>query len=65
MLAAGTYASPTILARSGVGPAGQLRGVGLTSVVDLPGVGSNLVDHALISMDLPTRPSAGPSRFQT
>jgi choline dehydrogenase len=64
VLAAGTYASPIILARSGIGPAAELQALDITPVVDLPGVGSNLVDHPLISIDLPTRPSPGPSRFQ-
>jgi choline dehydrogenase len=64
VLAAGTYASPMILARSGIGPADDLRDLGITPVVDLPGVGSNLSDHPLVSVDLPTRPSPGPSRFQ-
>ncbi len=64
VLAAGTYASPMILARSGIGPADQLRALDIAPIVDLPGVGSNLVDHPLISIDLPTRPSPGPSRFQ-
>jgi len=65
VLAAGTYASPMILARSGIGPAAELQALDIAPVVDLPGVGSNLVDHPLISIDLPTRPSPGPSRFQT
>jgi choline dehydrogenase len=64
VLAAGTYASPLILARSGFGPADQLRALDITPVLDLTGVGSNLVDHPLLSIDLPTRPSGGPSRFQ-
>ena len=64
VLAAGTYASPMILARSGIGPAAELRALGIAPVVDLPGVGSNLADHPLVSIDLPTRPSPGPSRFQ-
>ena len=64
VVAAGTYASPMILARSGIGPADQLRALDITPIVDLPGVGSNLVDHPLVSIDLPTRPSSGPSRFQ-
>jgi choline dehydrogenase len=64
VLAAGTYSSPMILARSGIGPADQLRALDITPLLDLPGVGSNLVDHPLISIDLPTRPSRGPSRFQ-
>jgi choline dehydrogenase len=64
VLAAGTYASPMILARSGIGPAAELGALGIAPVVDLPGVGSNLVDHALVAIDLPTRPAPGPSRFQ-
>jgi choline dehydrogenase len=64
VLAAGTYASPMILSRSGIGPADQLKALNIAPVVDLPGVGSNLADHPLISIDLPTRPSPGPSRFQ-
>jgi choline dehydrogenase-like flavoprotein len=65
VLAAGTYASPMILARSGIGPAADLRALDIAPVLDLPGVGSNLVDHPLVAVDLPTRPSPGPSRFQT
>ncbi len=65
VLAAGTYASPMILARSGIGPAAELQALDIAPVLDLPGVGANLVDHPLISIDLPTRPSPGPSRFQT
>jgi choline dehydrogenase len=64
VLAAGAYASPMVLARSGIGPAAELRALGVTPVVDLPGVGRNLSDHPLLSVDLPTRPSPGPSRFQ-
>jgi choline dehydrogenase len=64
VLAAGAYASPMILARSGIGAAAELRALGITPVVDLPGVGRNLSDHPLLSVDLPTRPSPGPSRFQ-
>lgn len=64
VLAAGTYASPMILARSGIGPANELQALDIAPVVDLAGVGSNLIDHPLVSIDLPTRPSPGPSRFQ-
>ena len=64
VLAGGTYASPMILARSGIGPAAELQAFDIATLVDLPGVGSNLVDHPLISVDVPTRPSPGPSRFQ-
>lgn len=64
VLAAGTYASPALLARSGIGPVAELQALGIAPVVDLPGVGSNLADHPLVAIDLPTRPSPGPSRFQ-
>jgi choline dehydrogenase len=63
VLAAGAYGSPAILARSGIGPVEELRRLGIPPVLDLPGVGANLSDHALLSVDLPTRPSQGPSRF--
>jgi choline dehydrogenase-like flavoprotein len=43
-LAAGTYGSASILLRSGVGPAGDLRPVGIEVVADLP-VGERLQDH--------------------
>src|SRR4051794_2235305 len=64
VLAAGTYASPPLLARSGIGGAADLRALGIEPVVDLPGVGSNLIDHPLVAVDLPCRPAPGVSRFQ-
>jgi len=45
ILSAGTYGSPTILMRSGIGPADHLADTGIPVVVDLPGVGANLADH--------------------
>jgi choline dehydrogenase len=63
VLAAGAYASPAILLRSGIGPADELQRLGIQPVLDLPGVGANLSDHALLSIDLPTKPSQSPSRF--
>lgn len=56
VLAAGTYASPAILLRSGIGPPSDLRAHGVDVVVDLPGVGGNLIDHALISVGVPVPP---------
>jgi choline dehydrogenase len=44
ILSAGTYASAAILLRSGIGPATQLRTLGIPVVRDLP-VGQHLVDH--------------------
>lgn len=39
--------SPRLLMLSGIGPAGDLRSLGIDPVVDLPGVGQNLHDHLL------------------
>lgn len=46
VLTAGALQSPTILLRSGIGPSGHLAEHGIDCLVDLPGVGANLVDHA-------------------
>lgn len=45
ILSAGAIASPTLLLRSGIGPAAHLREHGIDVVADLPGVGRNLQDH--------------------
>jgi len=45
ILAAGAVASPAILLRSGIGPAEDLRRLGIDARADLAGVGANLVDH--------------------
>jgi choline dehydrogenase len=65
VVAAGAYASPAILGRSGIGPAEELRPLGIDVVADLPGVGENLVDHPLVAIDLPARPGVAGARFQT
>jgi len=51
VLSAGTYGTPALLMRSGIGPAGHLRSVGVPVVVDLPGVGANLADHPSLFLD--------------
>jgi choline dehydrogenase len=51
VLCAGTYGTPPILLRSGVGPAGHLRAHGIGVRVDLPGVGANLIDHGGVDID--------------
>jgi choline dehydrogenase len=53
VLAAGAYSSPAILLRSGIGPADDLRHLGIKPQADLPGVGRGLIDHPLIGVDLP------------
>jgi choline dehydrogenase len=45
VLAAGSLGSPQLLLLSGVGPAEELRDLGIRVVLDLPEVGRNLQDH--------------------
>ncbi|TPL88863.1 alcohol dehydrogenase [Mesorhizobium sp. B2-3-14] len=45
VLCAGAINSPKILMASGIGPADELRQIGITPILDLPGVGKNLQDH--------------------
>jgi choline dehydrogenase len=51
VLCAGAYGTPALLLRSGIGPAGHLRELGIPVVADLPGVGANLADHAAVSIE--------------
>jgi choline dehydrogenase len=51
-LCGGTIGTPAVLLRSGIGPADDLRQLGITPVVDLPGVGANLIDHASVQISL-------------
>jgi choline dehydrogenase len=45
ILCGGPINSPQLLKLSGVGPAGELRALGIDVVADRPGVGENLQDH--------------------
>jgi choline dehydrogenase len=48
IVCAGAIGSPQLLLLSGIGPADQLRALGLDVVADLPGVGENLQDHPIV-----------------
>jgi choline dehydrogenase len=50
VLCAGAIDSPRILLQSGIGPADELRALGLDVAADLPGVGRNLHDHVLLGV---------------
>jgi len=58
ILSAGGIYSPALLMRSGIGPAGHLREVGIDVRHDLPGVGRNLSNHAIVFVGLLQRPGA-------
>lgn len=45
IVSAGSIMSPVILKRSGIGPAPELKDLGISVVHDAPGVGENLMDH--------------------
>jgi choline dehydrogenase len=51
ILCGGAINSPQTLMLSGIGPADHLRSHGIPVVADLPGVGQNLQDHALIGVE--------------
>ena len=47
---AGAIHSPALLMRSGVGPAGHLRDLGIGVVADVPAIGQNLGEHPSIAV---------------
>ena len=55
VLCAGGIASPQLLLLSGIGPKRHLNEMGIPVVKDLPGVGQNLRDHPLITIELEPR----------
>jgi 5-(hydroxymethyl)furfural/furfural oxidase len=50
IVSAGAIHSPTLLLRSGIGPAADLQQSGVHVIADLPGVGANLQNHALVTL---------------
>ncbi|KAK6854368.1 hypothetical protein PG995_009461 [Apiospora arundinis] len=50
IVSGGAYCSPNILHRSGIGAKGDLEPLGISTLVDLPGVGRNLMDHLIVFM---------------
>ncbi|HZP54894.1 GMC family oxidoreductase, partial [Actinocrinis sp.] len=56
VLAAGAVATPAILLRSGIGPADDLRAVGVRVRADLPGVGAGLTDQPRIGVFMTPKP---------
>jgi choline dehydrogenase len=50
VLSAGAIGSPHLLLLSGIGPAADLRALGIDVVHDLPGVGKNMQDHLIVGV---------------
>jgi choline dehydrogenase len=50
IVSAGAFDSPKLLLLSGIGAAEPLQALGISVVVDLPGVGHNLQDHILVAL---------------
>lgn len=65
VLAAGTYGSPALLMRSGIGRADELVALGAPCEVDLSGVGRNLADHPWVPVGLPVTVTTDGPGFQT
>lgn len=57
IVAAGVVQSPLLLWRSGIGPAAELAGLGIETVVDRPGVGANFSDHPAIYLFAAPKPN--------
>jgi choline dehydrogenase len=51
ILSGGAFNSPQLLMVSGIGPATQLRAHGIAINADLPGVGTNLSEHARVPIE--------------
>ena len=58
ILSLGGIHSPAFLMRSGIGPGEHLRELGIEVRADLPGVGDNLSNHAIVFVGLLQNPGA-------
>jgi len=60
ILSGGSYNSPQLLMLSGIGPAADLRELGIDVVHDSPGVGGNLSEHPRVPLEFA---ASGPVTF--
>lgn len=61
VLSAGAVGSAQLLLLSGLGPADELRALGIGVVADLPGVGAGVADHPQVHLPVtPARPLPAP-----
>ncbi|MGV3555202.1 MAG: GMC family oxidoreductase [Croceibacterium sp.] len=62
IVSGGAYNSPQLLMLSGIGPADELRALGIAPVHDLPGVGRNLAEHPNIINEYDLKDDLGLTR---
>jgi len=62
ILSAGPYQSPKILMLSGIGDEDHLKSHGISTLLNLPGVGANLQDHIVGRMAFKFKPSTDLSK---
>ncbi len=60
VLSAGAVHSPAILWRSGIGPAAELRRLGIAPLHDLPEIGGNFIEHPMLRAFIRLRPELRP-----
>jgi len=58
VLSAGAIHSPAILLRAGIGPAEELKAMGVAPAIDRPGVGRNLQNHPYLHFALTLPPKS-------
>ena len=58
VLCGGGIHSPEILLRAGIGPAAELKALGITPVADRPGVGKNFQNHVQMHFALTLTPQS-------
>jgi choline dehydrogenase len=63
IVCAGAIGTPALLMRSGIGPASELRALGIEPVADLAGVGDGLQDHPVIMISCASSAQLPVSRY--
>ena len=63
ILSGGAYGSAQLLMLSGIGPGAELQALGIPVVANLPGVGSNLIEHPRMGYQLAAKPDARVATF--
>ena len=58
ILCAGAVHSPALLLRSGIGPADDLKALGIAPIADRPGVGRNYQNHSLLHFAVTLKPQS-------